>query len=56
MYVSILFMYNPHLIKDIILVIHKIVSFQEKEKWKSALLKKSKKSQQKTLSYFSLEP
>ena len=30
MYVSIIFMYNPYLLKDIILLIHKIVSSQEK--------------------------
>ena len=48
------FMYNPYLIKDIILVGHTIVITQEKQIRKGALLKKAK-TWRKKLQFFSLE-
>ena len=49
-------MYNPYLLKDIVLVSHKNRELSGEINVKSALLKKAKKHRKKTLSYFSLEP
>ena len=43
MYVSIIFMYNPYLLKDVILVSHKIVSSQDIWMWKVHCWKKQNK-------------
>ena len=50
------FWQKPYLPKDINLFRPKIVSSLEKYKWKSALLKKSKNWQLKTVSQFTIEP